>query len=220
MLNFAVDPGLLSSYVPFEVELDFHKGETYLSLVGFLFYHTLVPGLPIPRHRNFEKVDLRFYVRKKSAERWRRGIVSLRELVPRSAIEVTAKIFPGEPYQALSMRSQVTDDEAGVSSAYEWRWGKKWEGLCIRSLGRSQSVPAGSHEDFITGRDWSYTKREGLTTEYQIKHPRWRIWPADHFDFNADAAMLCGDQFVEPLNAKPVSAFIADGSFVEVLART
>jgi len=90
MLNFAIDPELLAPHVPPGTELDFCHDETYVSIVGFLFYHTVVLGLPIPRHRNFEEVNLRFYVRKKSGDTWRRGVVFLRELVPKFAIAVTA----------------------------------------------------------------------------------------------------------------------------------
>src|SRR5437762_9165998 len=88
MLNFAVDPKILAPHVPAGTELDFHNDKTYLSVVGFLFYHTIVCGLPIPRHRNFEEVNLRFYVRKQpvrlAPDTWRRGVVFIRELVPKS----------------------------------------------------------------------------------------------------------------------------------------
>ena len=39
MLNFAVDSKILAPYVPAGTELDFHNDKTYLSVVGFLFYH-------------------------------------------------------------------------------------------------------------------------------------------------------------------------------------
>ena len=219
MLNFAIDPSLLAPHIPSGTELDFHEGETYVSLVGFLFYHTIVLGLPIPRHRNFEEVNLRFYVRKKSADRWRRGVVFIRELVPKIAIAVTARVFYGEPYQALPMRSRVTDDEDGVSTTYEWRRGRKWERLSMSGHGVAQTVSAGSHEEFITEHYWGYTKRGSLTSEYRVEHPRWKIWPADSFGFEGDVATLYGETFVEALAAPPRSAFIADGSFVEVFAR-
>ncbi|HEY4757361.1 MAG TPA: DUF2071 domain-containing protein [Chthoniobacterales bacterium] len=64
MLNFAIDPRWLAPYLAASTELDFFDDETYVSVVGFLFCHTMVVGLPIPRHRNFEDVNLRFYVRK------------------------------------------------------------------------------------------------------------------------------------------------------------
>ena len=220
MLNFAIDPEMLAPHVPAGTELDFFEGETYVSIVGFLFYHTVVMGLPIPRHRNFEEVNLRFYVRKESGDTWRRGVVFLRELVPKLAIAVTARIFYGEPYQTLPMRSEVTDDESGVAATYEWRRGRKWERLAMTAKGASQKIGAGSHEEFITEHYWGYTARGARTSEYRVEHPRWKFWPAASFDLQAEVKTLYGEKFVEPLAASPRSAFIADGSFVSVFARS
>jgi uncharacterized protein YqjF (DUF2071 family) len=216
MLNFRIDPELLAPHVPAGTELDFFDGETYVSVVGFLFYHTLVMGLAIPRHRNFEEVNLRFYVRKKSADDWRRGVVFIRELVPKIAIAITARVFYGEPYQALPMRSEVTDRDGEVKTRYEWRRGTKWESLAISARGEAQRVVAGSHEQFITEHYWGYTQRGARTSEYRVEHPRWHIWPAETFEFRADVATLYGEKFVAALAPPPVSAFIADGSFVTV----
>src|SRR5207244_3417833 len=75
MLNYVVDPKIVASLVPLGTEIDFENGETFLSVVGFLFLDTRLLGLSIPLHRDFEEVNLRFYVRKKSADTWRRGAV-------------------------------------------------------------------------------------------------------------------------------------------------
>jgi uncharacterized protein YqjF (DUF2071 family) len=220
MLNFAIDPQLLAPHLPEGTELDFREGETYVSMVGFLFYHTVVLGLPLPRHRNFEEVNLRFYVRKKSGDTWRRGVVFLRELVPKIAIAVTARVFYGEPYQALPMRSAVKDDESGVAATYEWRRGQKWERLGMTAHGVARDIAAGSHEEFITEHYWGYTARAAGTSEYRVEHPRWKFWPADTFELKANVKTLYGEKFVAPLAALPRSAFIADGSFVSVFARS
>ncbi|PYL97841.1 MAG: hypothetical protein DME27_06900, partial [Verrucomicrobia bacterium] len=199
-------------------------------VVGFLFYHTIVCGLPIPRHRNFEEVNLRFYVRKKSADTWRRGVVFIRELVPKIAIAVTARVFYGEPYLVLPMRSEVEDRDGIVRVKYEWRRGNEWEHLAMNAHGEAQSYALGSHEEFITEHYWGYTahaghagagerRRSERTSEYRVEHPRWKIWPADSFELKADIATLYGEKFLEPLTAKPISAFIADGSYVEVQRR-
>ena len=66
MLNYVVDPRLITPLVPAETEIDFENGETFLSVVGFLFLDTRLLGLPIPLHRDFEEVNLRFYIRRKS----------------------------------------------------------------------------------------------------------------------------------------------------------
>ena len=220
MLNFRVDPQILAPHVPAGTELEFYHGESYVSIVGFLFYHTMLCGLPIPRHRNFEEVNLRFYVRKKSADTWRRGVVFVRELVPKIAIAVTARVFYGEPYLALPMRSEVENKDGIVRAKYEWRRGKNWEHLMMSAHGEPQSSPVGSHEEFITEHYWGYTAHGSRTSEYRVEHPRWKIWTADSFELKADVTALYGNKFVEPLTGVPVSAFIADGSYVEVQRRT
>jgi hypothetical protein len=52
-----------------------------------------------------------------------------------------------------------------------------------------------------------------------VEHPRWKVWNAASFEFNADVATLYGEQFAETLSQPPRSAFIADGSPIEVQRR-
>jgi uncharacterized protein YqjF (DUF2071 family) len=215
MLNFTVDPVLLEPFVPAGTELDYFGGETFLSVVGFLFLNTRVLGLAVPLHRDFEEVNLRFYVRRKSVDGWKRGVVFVRELVPRRAIATVARVFYGEPYSAMPMRHTIVDDETGVSVEYGWRRGKKWESLTTTASGERQSVAAGSHEEFITEHYWGYTAGK-RTSEYRVEHPRWKVWVANTAKFEADVGTLYGEKFVAPLSAAPASKFIADGSHVQV----
>ena len=217
MLNFAADPKILQPLVPRETELDFHEGQTFLSVVGFLFLDTRVVGLSIPLHRDFEEVNLRFYVRRKSGEEWRRGVVFVRELVPRAAIAIVARTFYGEPYSALPMRHSLEDGR--VFAEYQWWRGKRWETLAMTATGEPQGAAQGSHEEFITEHYWGYTKRRSGSSEYRVEHPRWRLWTAEATKFEADVATLYGPQFVEALAAPPASAFIAEGSHIEVQRR-
>ena len=219
MLNFVVDPKIVAPLVPSGTEIDFENGETFLSVVGFLFLDTRLLGLPIPLHRDFEEVNLRFYVRKKSADMWRRGVVFVRELVPRRAIATVARVFYGENYVALPMKHQIDHVDLNLSVEYSWRRGAKWESLKMSATGDPQAIPAGSHAEFITEHYWGYTCFRGGCSEYRVEHPRWKIWNANKFELKADIAALYGEQFVEPLNAKPRSAFIADGSPIQVLLR-
>ncbi len=64
MLSYEIDPELLQPLVPRGTDLDTWQGRTYVSVVGFLFLRTRVLGIPVPFHRNFEEVNLRFYVRR------------------------------------------------------------------------------------------------------------------------------------------------------------
>ncbi len=219
MLNFRIDPEVLAPRVPVGTELDFYQGETYVSVIGFLFQKTVVLGWPIPRHRNFEEVNLRFYVRKEAPEGWRRGVVFVRELVPRAAIALVARVFYGEPYWAVPMRSEVSNRDGEVNARYEWRRDKNWERLAMTASGEAQTIAAGSHEEFITEHYWGYTRRGEKTSEYRVEHPHWKFWPARAWEFEAKVATLYGREFVNSLATPPVSAFIADGSFVTVYQR-
>ena len=262
MLNYVVDPRLIAPLVPPGTEIDFENGETFLSVVGFLFLDTRLLGLPIPLHRDFEEVNLRFYVRRKSADTWRRGVVFIRELVPRRAIALVARAFYGENYVAVPVNHEIEHlaepasggqllqpisramgkdaarsswatqpvDSTGCPSGakrvdanlkveYSWRRGRKWESLKMMASGEPQSIPAGSHAEFITEHYWAYTALRSGCSEYRAEHPRWKIWNATSFEFNADIEAVYGKQFAETLNRPPRSAFIAGGSPITVQKR-
>jgi uncharacterized protein YqjF (DUF2071 family) len=219
MLNFVVEPSIIGPLVPSGTEIDYEQGETFVSVVGFLFLDTRLLGFPIPLHRDFEEVNLRFYVRKKSANTWRRGVVFVRELVPKRAIAIVARTFYGEPYLALPMKHDIEHVDLKLKVEYSWRRGSKWETLKMSASGEPQDISAGSHAEFITEHYWGYTKVRAGCSEYRVEHPRWRIWNADHFEFQADIASLYGEQFAGTLKQTPRSAFIADGSPIQILLR-
>lgn len=219
MLNYVVDPRLLEPLIPAGTEIDFENGETFLSVVGFLFLDTRLIGFPIPLHRDFEEVNLRFYVRKKSADTWRRGVVFVRELVPRRAIALVARAFYGEKYMALPMKHDIEHVDQNLKVEYSWRRGHKWESLKTTASGEPQAIPAGSHAEFITEHYWGYTSLPSGCSEYRVEHPLWKIWNASEFEMNTDIATLYGEQFTEVLNQAPRSAFIADGSPIKVHRR-
>jgi uncharacterized protein YqjF (DUF2071 family) len=219
MLNYVVDAAIVAPLVPPGTELDYENGETFVSVVGFLFLNTRLLGLPVPLHRDFEEVNLRFYVRKKSADTWRRGVVFVRELVPKRAIALIARSFYGEPYLAVPMKHDIEHVDLRLNLEYSWRRGTKWESLKMTASGEPQIIPAGSHADFITEHYWGYTSVRAGCSEYRVEHPRWKIWNAEKFELRADVTALYGEQFAEALSQPPRSAFIADGSAISVERR-
>ena len=216
MLNYVADPEILAPLVPTGTELDFHNDETFVSIVGFLFLRTRVLGFPIPLHRNFEEVNLRFYVRRHTADGWRRGVTFVRELVPRRAIALVARAFYDEPYLAAPMRHSIAHGAQELSVEYEWWRLGRWETLAMTAGGAARVPATGSHEEFIAEHYWGYTKRAAGTSEYGVEHEQWRLQSATQWRFEADVTSLYGPQFVETLRGAPVSAFVAEGSPVIV----
>src|SRR5579862_8593131 len=103
MLNYSVAPDLLQPFVPAGTELDSFGGHTYASLIGFEFNRTRIAGAPIPFHQSFEEVNLRFYVRRGD----RRGVVFIRELVPKRAVVAVARALFGENYVCAAMSHSI-----------------------------------------------------------------------------------------------------------------
>src|SRR5712671_5141866 len=107
MLTYAVDPARIIDRVPAGTTLDSWRGQALVSLVGFHFLDTKVLGAPVPFHQDFEEVNLRFYVRHVAGDEVRRGVVFIRELVPRPMVGGMARLLYREPYQVVPMRSKV-----------------------------------------------------------------------------------------------------------------
>lgn len=218
MLNYEVDPGVLRSRVPAGTELDRFDGKTFVSMVGFQFLDTRVLGVPVPFHRDFEEVNLRFYVRRETPDGTRRGVVFVKEIVPRRAIAWLARMLYGENYVALPMSHR---DELGSSAepwvVYSWRHAGTDSRLAVRVRGDSLEPEEGSEERFITEHYWGYSsRRDGGTVEYQVEHPPWRVWRATEAELECDVAGLYGAEFSKFLAGPPSSAFLAEGSAVLV----
>jgi len=219
MLNYEIDPRVLEPFVPAGTELDHWQGKTYVSMVGFRFLNTKIFGMTIPFHSDFEEVNLRFYVRRQTRDGWRRAVVFIKELVPRRAIAWTARVFYNENYIAVPMKHEIQREDDGRirSVAYEWGFNGRNNSLALSIKGEATVALEGSNEEFITEHYWGYARqRDGGTVEYQVEHPRWRVWSAQSSSFDCDIDGLYGKDFVDVLQGSPASAFLADGSDVTV----
>lgn len=224
MLNYTIEPRLLAARVPCGTELDLWQGEAYASMVGFLFLRTRVLGLPVPFHRNFEEVNLRFYVRRRAPEGWRRGVAFIKEIVPRRAIATIARLIYEEPYAATRMRHRIETNapgdtlNEGGAVEYGWIHQGRWNTLRAVTKGAPAALEADSEAEFIAEHYWGYTaRRDGGCSEYKVEHPAWRVWQASEATLDCDVAEIYGEQFADTLAAPPRSAFVAEGSPIRVL---
>ena len=218
LLNFACPRNLLEPVVPSGTSLDLWRGTALVSLVGFMFRDTKVRGVSIPGHRTFEEVNLRFYVRRETADGIRRAVVFIRELVPRRVIAEVAKRVYNEPYVALPMAHRTSlEPSSGGSAEYTWRHRGATFAMRGEANGPAEESEEGSEAEFITEHYWGYTRqRDGTTLEYRVDHPRWKVWTLEGAAFTGPAESLYGANFASVLRAPPRSAFLALGSPVAV----
>lgn len=220
MLNYEVDASLLLPHVPRGTELDRWDGKVFVSLVGFRFLKTKLLGfLPVPMHSNFEEVNLRFYVRRKVNGELRRGVVFIRELVPRQAIAFVARTFYNENYAAVPMAHEIRSlGDNRLRVAYRWLSDRRWNEINIETDANPELPREGSVEQFITEHYWGYAAQpDGGCVEYRVTHPSWSVWQVRQAAFDGDAENLYGKEMAAVLGRKPDSAFLAEGSAVTVM---
>ncbi len=219
MINFEINPEVLKPFVPRGTELELWNGRTYVSVVGFRFLNTRVLGVPIPFHRDFDEINLRFYVQRHAQDGCRRGVVFIKEIVPRWMISCVAHAAYNENYVTRRMRSQLVPPKPERSGrvCYEWKHCGRWNRLAGVIAGEPAFTGADSEETFITQHYWGYTpQRDGGTIEYEVEHSPWRVWQTTDVEFDIDPAGEYGDLFVGTLKRQPSSVFVAEGSGIVV----
>ncbi len=218
LLNYAVPRRLLDPLVPRGTELDLWRDKAYVSVVGFMFANTRVRGVPIPFHRTFEEVNLRFYVKRRVGGEVRRAVTFIRELVPRSAIAIAARLAYNEPYLTATMSHRVELDSAERTYA-EYRWTSEGVASAVigDGIGEMETPAPDSEQAFMTQRHWGYTtQRDGSTVEYHVPHAVWRVARVERGVLDGDSTQAFGPEFAAILAQPPTSAFFAEGSAVAV----
>lgn len=217
LANYVIDPKLLESYIPKGTELDLWNGKCYISLVGFMFLNTKVLGVRIPFHVNFEEVNLRFYVKRIDEGEIKRGVVFIKEIVPRVAISFVANTIYREHYETLPMKHQWEELEDRRRIEYQWKKQGKWNHFQIEADLIPQNIDVGSEIEFITEHYWGYAKYgANKTNEYEVTHPRWQHYPVRKYAIQADFKTTYGEEFEFLNHMEPVSVMLAEGSEITV----
>ena len=217
LAQYAVDKDVLLKYLPPHTVLDDWQGKYYVSLVGFMFVDVKLRGFNIPFHTNFEEVNLRFYVKYKDGNDWKRGVVFIKEIVPLPAITFVANTIYKENYQTLPMKHVWIEQAHQIEVAYFWK-NKTWNKFSVTASAKPTEIAVGSEEEFITEHYWGYTKI-GLnkTSEYGVEHPRWQAYGIKDYEIDVDFGINYGNDFSFLNQAKPDSVMLAEGSEIRVL---
>lgn len=217
LANYAIDKEILLKYLPPFTELDDWQGDYYVSLVGFMFVNTKLKGYGIPFHANFEEVNLRFYVKYKEGDTWKRGVVFVKEIVPKPAITFIANTIYKENYQTLPMKHTWVENNDDLVVEYAWK-SKKWDTFSVIANPQREVIEPNSEEEFITEHYWGYTKiAPNLTSEYGVEHPRWEVYPVKSYHIEVDFEINYGKDFSFLSQKIPNSVMLAEGSAIHVL---
>lgn len=217
MVNYKISQELLTNYIPKGTELDGFEGEYFVSLVGFMFQNTRVLGVKVPFHVNFEEVNLRFYVKRINGNEVRRGVVFIKEIVPKSMITLIANGVYNENYCTRKMDHNhlITNEELKVS--YSWFEKSGEQSFSVIADCKGSPLTQGSFEEFIAEHYWGYAKvDESKTNEYEVTHPSWQVYPVKDYVINVNFEEVYGQEFKFLQELEPRSVFLAEGSAITV----
>ena len=212
MANYEMDPLILKKYLPAGTELDTWENKYYVSLVGFMVLKTRLHGFRIPFHSNFPEVNLRFYVRYRSGDDWKRGVVFINEFVPKRAITFIANKIYKERFVTFPMKhAYETGNKLKVG--YYWKKDHTWNKLEVTADPSLCELKTESKEEFIIERYWGYSSIDkNKTEEFPVEHPRWDIYPIEHYNIDCNFKALYGTDFESLDHCGPSSVFLAEGS--------
>ena len=220
ILTYAVDPSLLEDYLPMGLSLDsLRNNKAFVSFVAFDFLNTRVRGIPIPFHVNFPEVNLRFYVRHTKADgSIERGVVFIKELVPRYCIAQVANKIYNEPYDTAQMESETHYEGNQIHVQHEFRYQGQKHKLKFIAENEPYLPQEGSTEHFFKEHEWGFgLNKRGKLLKYRVEHPAWKIYPIrKRFLFQVDFGSLYGQEW-QFLNTKiPYNILLAEGSPIKV----
>lgn len=215
IINYEISPEILIPYLPKGTELDFYQGKCYISLVGFMFLNTKLLGLSIPFHQNFEEVNLRFYVRKKEGTEWKRGVVFIKEIVPKPALSFIANLVYKENYNTRPMKNLIHQKDEELLIKYSWK-DKSWHSIKISAESEALKMESDSEFEFITEHYFGFTKKADKTPEYEVCHPKWDYYQVKNYRLNIDFKASYGRHFECLNHEKPISVMLAEGSEIEI----
>ena len=217
IVNYEIDPEILTKFLPKGTELDLWNEKCFISLIGFMFENVKIVGIKIPFYINFEEVNLRFYVKRLDKGIWKRGVVFIKEIVPKHLITLVANALYKEHYETLKMRHSRTENESSKSFRYQWRKNEMWHSVSFETSKNPISIEANSEAEFITEHYFGYTKYDEKTTiEYEVTHPRWQQLKVQSYRVAVDFEKVYGKDFSFMQDLTPVSAFLAIGSKITI----
>jgi uncharacterized protein len=191
----------------------------YASLVAFRFLETRVKGIAVPLHTDFPEVNLRVYVRTREATP-RRGVMFIREFVPRRAIVTVANLLYHEHYRAVPMRIEAVDlGETRRRVACSISLGEREHRIALTG-GRPPVTPTpDSLEHFFKEHTWGFGRTpEGRTLVYRVDHPIWDAYPTviEDLELDVDFGELYGHPWELLDGRDPFHVAYAVGSEISV----
>jgi uncharacterized protein YqjF (DUF2071 family) len=215
--SYEVPKEALQPYLPEGVELDSWNGKHFMSLVALKSKDIKGLGVRVPGGKDFEQVNLRFYVKGDTPEGKKKGAVFIKQIVPSEIVAWASQSLVNENVVTASMTHKLPDDSRDGEVSYQWNINGSSSKMSAQRIGQAKPLRQGSQEEFLLENYSGFSSQsDGQTTEYKVEHPAWKTWQAVDPIIDVDAEALYGKELARYLSGPPSSVIIVDGSSTAV----
>src|SRR5690606_26948491 len=100
---------------------------------------------------------------------WKRGVVFIKEIVPKPALTLVANTIYKEHYETLPMFHSVNFEREQKLFTYGWKKQNYKNSFTIITEKELSDIETQSEAEFITEHYFGYTKTNKGTYEYEVK---------------------------------------------------
>ena len=216
-ITYAVDPDILLPYLPKGLNLDIIDGNAFVSFVAFEFNDVKVKGFKIPFHRKFPEINLRFYVNKNG----KRGVVFIKEFVPKYFVALIANKIYNEPYSAIKMNHNIQKTESELKVKHSFCVNSEWFNVAVTIENKAVTSSSDSTEQFFKEHEIGFGKdKKGNTLEYKVEHPVWEVYPIINIESTICFEKIYGKEWAVLDLEKPFNILLARGSEIKVFDKS
>jgi uncharacterized protein YqjF (DUF2071 family) len=214
MANYVVDPAVLFPLLPSGTRLSMYNQQCFVTLAGFVFSRITVFGLKIPFHGAVPEINLRFYVIPKTGDASKKGVVFIRELIPKGIMGRAANLLYREHYRVEDVKHAWMSRNGIEMISYTWPHSNE---MSVTVTGSTSSmVQTGSVEDYILHNFYGYSNKDKATRRYRVTHPHWRLRDISQQRLQVDFGSSFGDRFAFLQTIQPHSVYLTDGSDISI----
>jgi hypothetical protein len=139
-----------------------------------------------------------------------RGVVFIRELVPRRAIATIARLLYNEPYERIPM-------SCGADATSVWHRFGRGSSLTVRAAAEAIVPEEGSAAHWLTDHSLGVgRRRDGTTMLYTVRHPTWALREVADVALEVDYGAVYGPEWAWLSDATPSHLSLAVGSPITV----
>ena len=212
IVTYKVPYEVLQPHLPPGLELDTIDGHAFASVVAFDFNDTKVKGIRVPFNVDFPEINLRFYVKNKT----KRGVVFIKEFVPKLFIPFVANNLYNENYMYAPMESSIIRGDV-LKLDHKLYQDNKSYSLRAEAENKPFTPAHDTTEHFFKEHEWGFGRtKKSETMVYRVEHPVWEIYPVLDFSHTFDFSEIYGAEWKTLNGQKPYNITFAKGSEIKV----